>query len=127
MSISRGATVAAAAVLTVAFAGAAFAGFGESIPTTLKMRNSAPAFHGKVRSAAPECEADRRVKLFKERRSGARTVLGRTESDPDGGWLIPVDPLRSGAYIAKVKQHLVEIDGLAVRCEPDFGRAIVVD
>jgi hypothetical protein len=97
----------------------------ESIPTKLKMRNSAPAFHSKVKSVAPECESDRRVKLFRERIEGSRRVLlGRA----DETWLIEVDPLRSGyAYYAKAKQHLVEIDGLMVRCEPDFGRAILVD
>jgi len=119
-----GATIAFAAV-AVAATGVATA--GGSIPTVLKMRNTAPAFHGKVRSDVPECESDRRVKLFRERRNGSRKVLGRTDSGPDGKWLIEVDPLRSGAYFAKAKQHLVEVNGVTLLCLPDFGRTIVVD
>jgi hypothetical protein len=61
------------------------------------MRNSAPAFHGKVKSVAPECESDRRVKLFRGRIEGSRRVLlGRADSNIDGTWLIEVDPLRLG-------------------------------
>jgi len=125
--ISSKSALAAAAALAVTTAGVASAGFGETIPTTLKMRNSPPAFHGKVKSDAPDCESDRRVKLFKEKPDGGRKVLGRTNSDADGKWLIPVDPLRSGSYISKAKQHIVEIDGVLVLCEADFSVGIVVD
>ena len=125
--IPRKSALAAAAALAVSTAGVAAAGFSETIPTTLKMRNTPPAFHGKVRSDAPDCESDRRVKLFKERQDGSRKVLGRTDSDVDGKWLIRVDPLRSGSYLAKAKQHIVEIDGVLVLCEADFAPGIVVD
>lgn len=115
------------AIAAVAGSAAGLAIAGGSIPTELKMRNSPPAFHGKVKSDVAQCEPDRRVKLFKQRRDGSRRVLGRTDSDMRGKWLIEVDPLRSGAYIAKAKQHLVELDGITLLCQPDFGRVIVVD
>jgi hypothetical protein len=104
----------------------ALAGVSESVPTTLKMRNGPPAFHGKVKTDVPDCESDRRVKLFKEKR-GTRKLLGRTNSNFEGKWYIPVEPLKPGAYIAKVKQHIVSVDGVLVRCEPDFAPGIVVD
>ena len=116
----------------------ALAGEAGSIPTRLKVSNSPPAFHGKVKSQVPECESDRRVKVFKEKRNGERRVLGRTDSDADGKWLIEVDPLRSGAYIAKAKQHIVDLHatpgpdrrrarGGVVVCEADFAPGIFVD
>lgn len=114
-------------IAAVAGVAAGIATAGGSIPTVLKMRNTAPAFHGKVKSDVPECRSDRRVKLFKQRRNGSRKVLGRTDSDFRGKWLIEVDPLKSGAYVAKAKQHLVEVNGVTLLCLPDFGRTIVVD
>jgi len=115
------------AIAAVAGGATGIATAGGSIPTVLKMRNTPPAFHGKVKSDVPECESDRRVKLFRERRNGSRKLLGRTDSGLDGKWLIEVDPLKSGAYFAKAKQHLVEVNGSTLLCLPDFGRTIVVD
>lgn len=123
----RLAAVGCAAISSAALTAVALGGTADSVPTTLKMRNAPPAFHGKVKSTLEECESDRRVKLFKERRDGTRKVLGRTDSDFNGKWLILVDPLESGAYIAKVKRHIVEVDGVPVVCEPDFAPGIVVD
>ncbi len=125
-SATRGLAVALG-IAALAVSGAGVAAGGGLIPTTLKMRNSFPAFHGKVRSAVPECESDRRVKLFKQRRDGSRRVLGRTDSNPKGKWLIEVDPLRSGAYVAKAKQHLVDVNGVTLLCASDFGPVIAVD
>ena len=122
-----------AAASTVALSGAtlAFAGISEDAPTNLTMANRAPAFHGKVRTDVPDCESDRRVKLFyvanPKRGFGGGELLGRTNSDFKGRWLIDVTPLLDGGYYAKVKQHIVNIDGVLVRCLPDFARGILVD
>ena len=119
------------AVLVASGATIAFAGVSESVPTTLKMRNGPPAFHGKVKTDVPACESDRRVKLFYEptgRGVGpVRELVGRTNSNRQGKWYVPAEPLVSGGYYAKVKQHIVSIDGVLVRCEPDFAPGIVVD
>lgn len=123
----RLAAVGCAAISSAVLTGVALGGTANSVPTTLKMRNAPPAFHGKVKSGLDECESDRRVKLFKERSDGTRKVLGRTDSDFNGKWLILVDPLESGAYIAKVKRHIVDVDGVPFVCEPDFAPGIVVD
>jgi hypothetical protein len=118
---------------TFALAGAAVAtaGVSESVPTNLKMRNKAPAFHGKVASSVPDCQSDRRVKLFYSQNGKGlppqRTLLGRTNSDFKGRWFIDGEPLVSGLYFAKAKQHIINVDGVLVRCEPDFSRSIFVD
>ena len=125
---------ALAIAILLAVAGVAAAGGGTGVPTDLKIRNSFPAFHGKVKSPVPECQPDRRVKLFKQRQNGTAKLLGRTDSGSGGKWTILVDPLKSGAYYAKAKRHIVPVVGPdkrgvgpSVVCEPDFSRTIVVD
>ena len=125
--------VAALATLALGGATVALAGVSESVATDLRLANRPPAFHGKVKTDVPDCESDRRVKLFYLRNDkgepGPGTggeLLGRTNSDRKGKWLIQSPPA-PGAYYAKVKQHIVNIEGVLVRCEPDFSRGIVVD
>jgi len=127
---SRRLTLAALATLALSGAALAFAGVSETIPTKLTLANRPPAFHGKVKTDVPDCESDRRVKLFYVRNPsgsiGGGTLVGRTNSDSDGNFLINDDPVMGG-YYAKVKQHIVNIDGVLVRCEADFSRGIVVN
>ena len=124
--------IAAAATLALSGTTIAVAGIGETVPTDLRMRNSPPAFHGKVRTDVPDCEAERRVKLFYTQElqgqgfGGGRTLIGRTNSNFKGRWYIDATPLNDGAYFAKAKQHIVNINGVLVRCEPDFSRALIV-
>jgi hypothetical protein len=129
--ISRRLTLAAFATLALSGATVALAGIGESVPTNLTMANRAPAFHGKVKTDVPDCESDRRVKLFyttnRGKGTGGLDLIGRTNSDSRGRWFIDAEPLRSGGYVAKAKQHIVNIDGVLVRCEADFARGIQVD
>jgi hypothetical protein len=121
-----------AVVATLALSGAtvAFAGISETVPTDLRIRNSDPAFHGKVRTDVPACEAERRVKLFYSQNfkgfGGGRQLVGRTNSNFQGRWYVDATPLIDGAYFAKAKQHIVNINGVLVRCEPDFSRALIV-
>lgn len=119
------------AALALAGATVALAGVSETVPTNLTMANRAPVFHGKVRTDVPDCESDRRVKLFYTSNAGKGTggleLIGRTNSDSRGRWFIDAEPLMSGGYVAKVKQHIVNIDGVLVRCEADFARGVRVD
>ncbi len=128
---ARALTLAAAAAFLFAGATGAVAGISEDAPTRLTMANRAPAFHGKVKTDVPDCESDRRVKLFyvanPKRGIGGGELIGRTNSDFKGRWFIDVSPLADGGYYAKVKQHIVNIDGVLVRCLPDFAPGIVVD
>ena len=125
--------VATLATLALGGATGALAGVSETVATDLRLANRPPSFHGKVKTDVPDCESDRRVKLFYLRADkgepGPGTggeLIGRTNSDRKGKWLIEAPPTR-GAYYAKVKQHIVNIEGVLVRCEPDFSRGIVVE
>jgi hypothetical protein len=116
-------------VVLAAGAGVAVGGISETVPTNLGLSNREPAFHGKVRTDVPDCESDRRVKLFRARfgkGTGPRELVGRTDSNDKGKWRIPAEPVNGFDYFAKAKQHIVEIDGVLVRCEPDFSRTIRV-
>jgi hypothetical protein len=110
-------------------AAVAAAGISESVPTNLGISNREPAFHGKVRTDVPDCESDRRVKLFRARfgkGTGPRELVGRTDSNRKGKWRIQAQPVDGFDYFAKAKQHIVSIEGVLVRCEPDFSRTIRV-
>ena len=72
------------------------------IDGTIKLRQSFPAFHGKVTSPNQACAENRLVKMFKKERSGGRKLLGKTHTDVNGKWEVIVDPLASGAYLAVV-------------------------
>jgi hypothetical protein len=88
----------AVAVAAIAPAGA------QDMPVTtkLKLRNSAPAFHGKVKASSDVCVAGRKVRLFKVRK-GEDKLLGKDRANGKGRWVIPKDP-KSGVYYAKVKE-----------------------
>src|SRR4051794_19270467 len=70
------------------------------IQSEIKLRNHAPAFHGRITSSNSACEEIRSVKMFKLRRNGSKKLLGETTSDLEGKWTVLVDPLKSGAYFA---------------------------
>jgi hypothetical protein len=119
----------AAALTVAATATVAVAGISETVPTNLKIRNNPPAFHGKVKTDVPACEEDRRVKLFRAqfgKGTAPRELVGRTDSNAKGKWYVPAQPLLDGDYFAKAKQHIVSVDGVLVRCEPDFSSTIRV-
>ncbi len=119
----------AAALTVVATATVAVAGISENVPTNLTIRNTPPPFHGKVKTDVPACESDRRVKLFRTalgKGTAPRELVGRTNSNAKGKWYVPAQPLLDGDYFAKAKQHIVNIDGVLVRCEPDFSGTVRV-
>src|SRR5215208_5341875 len=101
-------SLAAACVTVLGFAALAFAqGETVEIQTAVVIRDTAPAFHGKVRADNENCVEDRKVKLFKERRSGGKKLLGTDHASDSGKWKILFDKLTSGAYFAiapKVEQ-----------------------
>ena len=124
-------TLAALAALALSGATLAFAGISETAPTDLRIAARPPAFHGKVKTDVPDCESDRRVKLFyasslDKGLGGGQTLIGRTNSDSRGRWFVDATPLTNGFYYAKAKQHIVNIQGVLVRCEPDFSSAVRV-
>ena len=109
----------------------AAAGDVATFDTNLKIRDSAPAFHGKVRSDSNLCVADRKVKLFRKRRPGRPVkLLGTDRSDDNGRWAV-LEPeeftLTSGIYFAKTRRTLDKSTPLPTFCTRDKSRRIVVD
>jgi hypothetical protein len=121
-------TLATVAIAALA-APLAVAGGGNvvEIETTVKLRESFPAFHGKVKSDNEACVYPRRVKLFKQRRNGGRKLLGTDQTDMNGRWEVIVDPLKSGAYLAVAKRREEGTAGTIYVCARDRSKIAVVD
>lgn len=89
----------------------------------IRLKNSAPAFHGKVKSESSLCISNRKVRLFKAKK-GEDKVLGKGRTDFEGKWQILKEP-KSGVYYAKVNQFLQESPQLV--CLPDRSKKLVID
>jgi hypothetical protein len=72
------------------------------VETKLVLRNSAPAFHGKVRADDDRCVAGRKVRLFRVK-PGDDKLLGKDLADAKGYWEVLKGP-KSGVYYAKTKE-----------------------
>ena len=79
------AIAALAVVAAIGVANASVVG----VPTKLTLANSAPAFHGKVKSEHSVCERNRKVKMF-QKQSGPDDLLGSDKSNRHGKWKVPV-------------------------------------
>jgi hypothetical protein len=115
----------------VAFVGAAIAaipalGAIVKINSKVTISSQAPAFHGKVKSSNTACEQHRKVKLFKQR-SGADKLLGKDRTNHHGEWEIEVQPLKSGAYYAKVVRREEGTAGTTFVCRGDRSKTVVID
>ena len=97
------------------------------INSRIVMRQSFPAFHGKVKSSNEACVQNRLVKLFKKKRNGGRRLLGKTHTSNDGKWAVIVDPLSSGVYRAVVKRRAEGTAGTTFVCRRDSSKRAVVD
>jgi hypothetical protein len=120
-------TVAAAGLLALAATGPAMATRTVHISSEIKLRNHAPAFHGRIVSDNEACEQSRKVKLFKERRNGDRKLLGITSSDLEGKWQVLIDPLSSGAYFAVAQKRKEGTAGTIFVCDRAKSRFVAVD
>ena len=87
----------------------------------------APAFHGRVKSSAHPCVEQRKVKLFRAHRHRSDTLLGTDQTNSRGKWKVIVNPLRSGAYYAKVKRRTEGTAGTIHVCRSDRSRFVPVD
>jgi hypothetical protein len=123
--------LALASVLALVVSGSAIGVAGATntveIDSEIILRETFPAFHGKVTSSNAACTQQRLVKLFKLRRNGGRTLLGTTHTDLAGKWQVIVDPLSSGAYRAVVKQRAEGTAGTIFVCLRDKSQIAVVD
>ena len=96
------------------------------IDTAVKIRNSAPAFHGKIVADNENCVEDRKVKLFKEKRSGKK-LLGKDQAANSGKWKIPFDKLASGGYFAVAPGVEQGTAGTIYDCLRGKSRVLVID
>jgi hypothetical protein len=115
-----------AALAVVPLGATAGAGNVVRFDSTVVLRDSFPAFHGRVKSENDACEENRRVKMFRKR-SGPDEVLGTDETNSQGRWKVIVDPLSSGAYYAKVKRREEGAAGTIFVCKSDKSPLVVVD
>ena len=98
-----------------------------TVDGVVKIRESFPAFHGRVLAENGSCNGPRPVKLFERKRNGDRKLLGRTVSDLDGRWTVLVDPLGSGAYFATAPEFERDDGGVEFICERAKSRTVSVD
>jgi hypothetical protein len=119
------AALVVAVIPALAFAG----GPGQTveIESVVKIRNSAPAFHGRVIADNEACSAQRLVKTFKLRRSGGKKLLGSGTADDAGKWAVPFDKLGSGAYFAVAPRVEQGTAGTIYVCLRAKSRTLVVD
>ena len=124
-SPSRRSMLAGVLVAVVAFCSIAPTAFAQDMPfdSKIRLKNSFPAFHGKVKSTGSSCIANRKVRLFREKK-GEDKVLGKTRTGTDGKWQILVEP-KSGAFYAKVNQFADEATGLV--CNAAKSKIVVID
>ena len=91
----------------------------------MKIRDSFPAFHGRIVTETGACNGLREIKLYERKRNGERKLLGRTMSDLNGKWSVIVDPLASGAYLATAPKD--DRSDVGFICERAKSRTLVVD
>ena len=120
-------TLALVAGSAFTFTAVAPAGDAATFDTKLIMRQTAPAFHGKVKSDSDLCVADRKVKLYRKKRAGRpKHLLGTDRSDENGKWAVLEDQftLKSGIYFAKTRKILDTSTPLPTFCDRDVSRKV---
>ena len=122
---SRRVTVATGVATIAAVALGAAAAPAQDMPFDSKIRltERAPFAHGKVQSDSPDCIANRKIRLFREKRGGTK-VIGKTRTGSDGKWTIMKTP-KTGVYYAKVNQYANESTGLV--CLPAKSKKVAID
>jgi hypothetical protein len=120
-------TVVAAGMVALAATATAMATQTVHISSEIKLRNHAPAFHGRIVSDNDACEQGRSVKMFKQKRNGGKKLLGVTTSDLEGKWQVLVDPLSSGAYFAVAQRREEGTAGTIFVCDRAKSRIVAVD
>jgi hypothetical protein len=98
-----------------------------NIDTQVKLRNGAPAFHGKVTAGNPNCVEDRLVKMFQRLPDGSKKLLGKTHAANNGKWKIPFQNITSAEYYAVAKKVEQGTAGTIYVCLKAKSESIVVD
>ncbi len=118
----------AACAVVLGTAAASFAqGQTVEIDTEVKIRDSAPAFHGKVVADNENCVADRTVKVFKRKHDGGKKLLGKDHAANSGKWTVLFDKLTSGEYFAVAPSVEQGTAGTIYDCLRGKSRVLAVD
>jgi hypothetical protein len=97
------------------------------IQAEVKLRDRAPAFHGKVVADNENCVEDRTVKMFKQKRSGGKRLLGKDHAANGGKWTVRFDKVASGGYFA-VAPHVEQgTAGTIYDCLRAKSRVLTID
>jgi hypothetical protein len=120
--------LATASAVLLGCASLAFAQGGTvEIDTELILRNKAPAFHGKVKADNDNCVEDRKVKMFKQKRSGGKKLLGTDHAADSGKWKVLFDKVASGGYFAVAPKVEQGTAGTIYECQRAKSVVISVD
>ena len=108
-----------------ALAAVAPSALGRDMPfeSKIHLTDRFPAFHGKVKSESDLCVANRKVRMF-EQKKGEDRLIGKTRTSSEGKWQVLDDP-GSGVFYAKVDQYSNET--LDLSCLPDVSKKVVID
>lgn len=98
-----------------------------NIDSQVKLRNGAPAFHGKVTADNPNCVEDRLVKMFQRLPDGSKKLLGKTHAANSGKWKIPFNNIVSAEYYAVAKKVEQGTAGTIYVCLKAKSNVIAVD
>lgn len=119
--MSRIAAIAGTAALTLLLAPPAMA--DDKYDSSIRVANSFPAFHGKVRSPNELCMENRKVILYSEQ-VGKDDVLGKTRTNERGRWKIEIEPT-SGAFYAKARRG--GSASLGIVCRKAVSKPVIID
>jgi hypothetical protein len=118
------AVVAVAACAALVIAGVATAGTIGTTTVTIQEENG--DFHGKVKSDQPNCRADRKVVLFKQRK-GPDDKIASDTTESNGDWSTGNTHVNHGKYYAKARKVTFAMKRGLIGCEPDKSRVVTVN
>lgn len=124
-------TLMLASIAVLALCGSAIAvakqGQTVEIDSVVKLRDHAPAFHGKVVADNPACAEDRLVKMFRLKSNGSKKLLGTTHSDSAGKWTVLSPDLISAEYYAVATRREEGTAGTIYVCLRAKSNVVAVD
>jgi hypothetical protein len=97
------------------------------IEAEVKLRDRAPAFHGKVVADNENCVEDRTVKMFKQKRGGGKKLLGKDHAANNGKWTVLFDKVTSGGYFAVAPSVEQGTAGTIYDCLRAKSRVLAID
>jgi hypothetical protein len=123
--LTRQAALATIGALALLAATAPSGGARVVAETKLSISKFLPLYHGKVRSAFDECEAGRKVFLFRKQ-PGPNEKIGVDRANGQGKWKVqfPGDPENGDKFYAKARNVEISSKGTGLSCARDKSRTV---